>query len=358
MRGFLLLLLSVSMLHAQPNLEEVATFDLETPPGNIAVSSAGRIFISLHAFFRPKYRLMEVLPNGETKPFPTKKWSLPPKPLSQVGLHDVLGLNCDGQGRLWLLDGGERGVPGGKLVAWNLAGNNLDRIIYIPSDVLTRDPFLNDLAIDTLNGKIYIADTARPFESAIIVVDIKTGASRRVLHGHRFLAPEDKDMVIDGRRIMMGPHPARVGINPITIDHHREYIYFGAMSGTKMYRLATSILKSDNLSDSEIISHITTVGERPFSDGISIDDAGNIYITAITKNEIGVLKPGGTYQSLIQDDEKLSWPDSIAAGPDGYMYVVVNELHNSPPLNQGKMDYQGTFAIYKFRPLANVTVGR
>ena len=43
-------------------LEIVAT--LEKGPGNIAVTPQGRIIISLHQFYDPEYRVMELLPDG------------------------------------------------------------------------------------------------------------------------------------------------------------------------------------------------------------------------------------------------------------------------------------------------------
>jgi sugar lactone lactonase YvrE len=358
MLRLLLGLFLITQLHAKPELELVAKFDLETPPGNIAISNSGRIFISLHSFFQPKFRLMEVMPDGKAKPYPNEDWALPPKSYTAVGLYNVLGLNCDGQGHLWLLDGGAGPGSPGKLVAWNLQEEKLHRVIYIPPEVLPESPFLNDLAIDTLNQAIYIADTAAGKDSAIIVVDLKTGLSRRVLHGHPKMVAEDIDMVIDNRKIMMGPNPARIGINPITIDHTREFVYFGAMSGSKLYRLATSALNNLSLSDEDLSAMITTYGDRPISDGISIDNAGHVYITAITENAIGVTSPDGTYKQLFQDDKNLSWPDSIAAGPDGYMYVVVNQLHRSAPLNQGKVALDGPLTIYRFKPHAGIAVGR
>ena len=46
-------------------------------------------------------------------------------------------------------------------------------------------------------------------------------------------------------------------------------------------------------------------------------------------------------------DEKLSWPDGVALSQDGWLYVVANQLHNLPGLNQGKDASKPPFTIYK-----------
>jgi hypothetical protein len=61
---------------------------------------------------------------------------------------------------------------------------------------------------------------------------------------------------------------------------------------------------------------------------------------------------------LVQDPAKLSWPDAISGGPDGRMYVAVNQLHRSPPLNRGVNRAQPPFYIVSFQPLSPAAVGR
>ena len=50
--------------------------------------------------------------------------------------------------------------------------------------------------------------------------------------------------------------------------------------------------------DSELESHDVRYGSKPISDGITVDNAGNVYVTSITDNSIGVVKPDGKYSTL------------------------------------------------------------
>lgn len=335
-------------------LETYASFGPETPPGNIAVGPDGRIFMSLHGFYGKPTKVVEVAPDGSVNPYPPG-WAKAPE-ADGPGLNGVLGLLADQQGILWLLDnGGEKHA--GRLVAWNTKTEKLERIIYLAPPVAGPQRFLNDLAVDRKNEAVYITDTATPETAALILVDLKTGRARRLLEGSKFTRPEDVDMVIDGEVVTLNDKPARIGANPITVDPTNTWVYFAPMNGSAMYRIRTSELLDETLSPKVLEARVKRYGKMPISDGITVDGAGNVYITDITNDAIGVIQPDGAYKRLFQRDE-LSWPDGFAFGADGNIYVTVNELHRSPVLAGGKDKTKGEFKIVRFPALAPGAQGR
>ncbi|MEL6317786.1 MAG: L-dopachrome tautomerase-related protein [Pseudomonadota bacterium] len=340
---------------AAAELETLARFGPETPPGNVTVSPDGRIFMSLHRFYGPELRVVEVLEGGETRPYPTADWARAPEG-DGPGLNGVLGLRADRQGVLWLLDG-RTDAAAGRLVAWDTRAERLSRVITLAAPVTRPDSFLNDLAVDLGQGAIYIADSGGAESGALIVVDIATGRARRVLEGSPFTTPEDVDMVIDGRVIALGGAPARIGVNPITLDPAGEHLYFGPMNATSLYRVRTRDLLDETLSPEALAARVARYGDKPVSDGSTVDGAGNVYISDVGANAIGVTGPDGAYRVLHQDPA-LSWPDAFSFGPDGRIYAVINELHRSPPLNGGDDGSQGLFKLVAFPPLAPGAVGR
>lgn len=342
----------VSKILQGSEIELVAKLPPETPPGNIAIGPEGRMFLSVHGFYNQPLKVVELLMDGSTKPYPTKKWAHAPED-GTIGLYGVLGLNVDPRGILWMLDTASQ-EHAGRLIGWNTETEKLHRIIYLAKPVITENSFLNDLAIDLKNNAIYIADTGA---ESIIVVDLTTGQARRLLQGSIFTKAEEIDMVIDGKLVEMNGKPARLGINPITIDSENEYVYWGAMSGTAIYRIKADNLNDINLTDSALLARIELYGEKPISDGITVDDAGNVYITSITDDSIGITQPDGSYKTLFQIDT-LSWPDGFAVGPDNYIYVTINELHRSPALNNGQNHSKGEFKVMRFKAISEAQPGR
>ena len=338
-------------------LEIVAEFSLKHPPGNIAVTPEGRLIMSQHQFYGAPLRVVEVLDDGSVTPFPNEAWSSQPNS-SGIGLNTVLGLRGDKNGVVWMLDRSDGTGQPGKIVGWDTENDELYQVIYLPQPIIPASPFLNDLAVDLRHNAIYITDTASGADSALIVVDLITGFSRRVLEGDVSTRPEDIPLIVDERVINLNGEPAKIGANPITVDPDNEWVYYAPMSGTSLYRLATEDLLDQSLSPTELSSRVERYGDKPICDGITVDGAGNVYITSITDNAIGVTDETGTYQTLYQDEQLLSWTDGMAFGADDYIYVTVSQLQNSPPLNNGENDFEPPFYLVRFPALASGKVGR
>ncbi|MEO1026817.1 MAG: L-dopachrome tautomerase-related protein, partial [Pseudomonadota bacterium] len=194
---------------AAEGLETFLEFPKDTPPGNLAIGPDGRMFMSVHEFYGPELRVVEVMPDGSTKPYPTEAWARAPRDDGD-GLRGVLGLRADREGILWMLDGQGDGQTG-RVVGWNTKTEKLHAIFYVGQPIARATSFLNDLAIDREHGAIYISDTGDGANSAIIVIDMETGRARRVLEGSAFTVPEDTPMTIDGREVKLGGNPAKIG---------------------------------------------------------------------------------------------------------------------------------------------------
>lgn len=334
-------------------LETVAERD--TAPGNIAVTPSGEVITSQHQFYGPD---VAVVRHGEdgAEPFPNRAWATPPGPEGR-GMHAVLGLNADQRGIVWMAD---NGAPAPRLVAWDTRDDSLHRVVTLPAHAAPEGSFPNDLAIDVAREIIYFADFGGP-EPALIALDLETGQARRLLAGHESVVPEaDRPVRVDGEVVTMGTgadaKPAKVGVNPITIDPTNTWVYYGPMSGTSIYRIRSADLAA-GLSDDELAERVQRYGNKPVSDGITVDNDGNVYITELNAGAVGVTRPDGSYERLI-DDERIQWPDGFAAGPDGHIYLTVNQLHRSAPLNKGVNEAEPPFYIFRFDALGEAIPGR
>ncbi|EAQ66736.1 hypothetical protein MED121_12450 [Marinomonas sp. MED121] len=332
-------------------LEAVTQFD-DYRGGGITITPEGRIIISMHPLDGPKVKVVEVMANGVKRPFPTQDWADGPE-IGKVGLSAVIGVHSDSKGVVWMLDMGSETSPA-KLVAWDTVLNKLSHNIELSASALAANSFLQDFVIDEKRGKIIIADMtfgnfAGATKPAFVVVDIASGQAKRVLESADTLMPEDKDIVIEASLLASKSAEGkttklRFGLNPIAMDEESEWVYFGAFTGTKIYRVPAMALVNNSLSDAQIQSKIEVFGPKNPSDGIAYSKQG-IIVSDLENSAVG-LTTKGEYQVLVQD-KRLSWPDSFALS-NGYVYVTQDQLHQHPAFSQGLGNAKAPYTLYRF----------
>lgn len=362
----LLLLFAVPAGHCQPiDLQVVA--ELQEGPGNITVTPDNRIILSLHPFYSPDNRVVELTRGGKLVPFPDASWNTGDLRTSH-SFDSVLGIQCDKNGVVWMLDNGLRSGSTPKLVGWDTSENRLARIIHLRPPAVPSQPifpdnaFLNDLAVDLTHDAIYISHSGGIEESGLIAVDLKTGLARRVLQGHESVVPQEEDLVMNGKALnFMLPDAGRlrllIGVNPIALDASDEWLYYGTMNGNSMYRIRTTDLINADLTNEQLGQRAERFSEKPICDGISVDNAGNIYVSDLQASAIGVIAQDRTYRKLVVDP-RISWPESFSFGPDGFLYFVASQLHLSAPLNEGTNKVRKPFFVFRMKALAPGVVGR
>ena len=231
----------------------------------------------------------------------------------------------------------------------------------ISEPVRVYNSLFNDLALDPVHNKIYITDMAGPENPAMVIVDMETGKSRRVLEGHKSVVPEALPIVIGDKTMSVdenGKGKPTIGLDPITIDPESEWVYYGPSQGTSLWRIRAADLADESLSNDELATRIERYGDRPICDGITMDGEGNVYVTDLTGYAVGVIEPSGKYRVLHRDEKLLVWPDGMSYGPDNYIYVVTNQLHLSPVFNMGKDLSTLPYYLVRFKSLAKGAVGR
>ena len=111
-------------------LEKVA--DLDHPPGNIAVSSGGRVFFSLHPDGQPPLKVAELV-DGKPVPYPSEEFQH--ERSGEPFFQTVLSLRIDRQGRLWTLDHADYALGQPRLLAFDLGTNRVVQQFDFPPEV-------------------------------------------------------------------------------------------------------------------------------------------------------------------------------------------------------------------------------
>lgn len=321
-------------------LEVVA--ELPLPPGNIAVSPEGRVFFTFHPDAKPPVKLAEWV-DGAAKPYPSEE--------AQASLATPLGLRLDRQGRLWVVDNANHGTGAPQLVAFDIATGHTIVEQRFSSDIAGPGSHLNDLAVHPDGKHLYIADASIFAKTpALIVYDIEHKLARRVLEGHPSVAAEDYYISVDGRPIeVLGLFAVRPGVDSIALDRKGEWLYFAAVTATRMYRVRARDLDSTYLSADELAARVETVGDKTLSDGITTDDAGNLYLSDPQHDAVVRMNADASLTTLIAD-RRLRWPDGFSFGPDGWLYVTCSALQHVIMKSASHVAEHAPYSIFRFKP--------
>ncbi len=322
-------------------IEEVLAYP--EPVGNVAVSADDRIFFTVHPESRPQgNRLLEYV-SGAAVPYPDIS--------SQLELFDtVLGVVIDRQNRLWTIDHGNHGLRTPRLLAFDLESGKLIHDERFPGDIAPKGSLLSDLQVSANGRTIIITDASywrkRP---AIIVYDIATGSTRRVLEGDKSVSAEpytirsqDRDMTFLGGIVSL-----RGGIDGIALGP--KWLYYGAISGSGLYRVRLSDLLNESLPEVQLSRRVERYATKPLSNGLSVDVDGNVYVTDIEHNAVYIVGSNRQVRTLVQSD-LIRWPDSLSFGPEGWIYVSDSALSELVLQSREHIQAHQPYRIFRFRP--------
>lgn len=321
-------------------LELVA--ELPTPPGNIAVSASGRVFVSLHPEARPTTKIVELV-QGQMQPFPDAAF--------QSQFVDVLGVRLDAQNRFWTLDNGGHGIDNARLIAFNIDTRKIEQDYTFPREIAGLGSHLNDFNVSADGKTLYIAD-ASIFgkHPALIVYDVASQSARRLLADHASVTADDAIPVVQGRRMMvLGLFGIRPGVDSIALSRDGTWLYYAPVNKNKLYRIATAHLLDASLSPAQLAGQVEPYADKTMSDGITTDAEGNVYLTDPEHSAIVRLTPERKLETLLKT-ERLRWPDGFSFGSDGWLYVSCSSLQHVIGQAPASIAAHAPYQVFRFKP--------
>lgn len=332
-------------------LVRVAAFEKSRPTG-VTVSPSNRVFVCFPAFTgHPDVSLVEVTDTDRTRLFPNDRWNNwdgQPGRSARTSFVSVQSVYADDKNRLWVLDPGSpymKGVVDGaaKLVEIDLTLNRVVRVIGFEDDIAPEASYLNDVRVDTRTETAYITDSGL---GAIIVIDLPTGHTRRLLTDHPSVKAE-KGVVprVEGQSFKVMGKALRVHSDGLALSPEGDWLYYHALTGRHLYRVPTDTLRDPSVTATDLTAAIEDLGETPLTDGMLMDRFGELYLTAIERNAIIMRRPSGEFVTLVQAPQ-LSWPDSVARSPDGHLYITTSMVHLLPRF-EAKPPKDLPFGLYR-----------
>lgn len=328
------LLAGSSLASAAPlsKLEPVATFDHQVT--GVAVSKDGRIFVNFPRWTEDSPISVAEVKGGKLVAYPDAEWNAwRNAKKDEVTAKDhfvcVQSVVADGQGNLWIVDPAapalDQIVKGGpKLVQVDLATNKVVKTIPFDERVAPVGSYLNDIRFSPDGQWGYLSDSGK---GALLVVNLKSGEVRRMLDGVSSTQAEKGVMVTADGKVLRRPDGRAPTFNAdgIAVSADGATFYWQAISSHTLYSIPTEALRDASLSPQDLEAKVKKEGSTIPADGLWLSPASGFYFTSPEDNAVKRRGADGQMATIVQD-KRLRWPDSMAEGPDGKLYVTSSRI--------------------------------
>lgn len=334
---------SVAAAEAKPNLRtEFASNSLIV--NGITTTSNGRRFVVVQPQ-RPGQPQIAEITRGSAEPYPNAEWNdWREGHDAHAAFVGANSLRVGPDGALWVVDRGAPGIgkalaPGGpKLVRIDLAANRVTRV-YDLAAAAEGKSFVDDVRF---NGEhAYLTDAGRP---ALIVLDLATGATRRVLEGHPSTVAS-RPLMGEGRQVV-DPHgvPIVIHADQLEVSGDGRWLFYQPCSGP-MSRIATRYVNDPSLHGEELAAHVEHFADTPSAGGTAIDASGTIFVSDTDRSRVLKISPEGQISTLVADP-RLVWVDAMWIDDRGTLWMPAAQLNRVAGLNHGKDAVHWPVAVY------------
>ena len=292
--------------------------------------------------------------NGALTPYPDAAWnSFRAAEPARAGQRFVCvqSVTCDPKGNLWVLDPAAPGlaleVTGGpKLVRIDLARNQVARTYALDTSVAPQGSYLNDIRFTPDGQRAVLTNSGQP--GCLVVFDVASGRARRVLDGHVSTQfQQGLTMTVEGKPLRrLDGQTAEFSADGIAIDAKGEYVYWQATTGTTMYRAPIGALFDETLTAAQQGEKVEKFATTFIADGYWMARSGKLYVTSCADNTVKRMNPDRSF-TVVAKDSSFNWPDSLAEGPDGSLYVTCSHI---PQMKSWQGAGVAQTQLYRFKP--------
>ena len=311
----------------------------------VATTTDGRVFVGYPGADGRSVEVEE-LRRGLSVPYPDLAWnSWVPGTSPEQAFVRINSLRIGPDGALWLVDAGAPGigkpaVPGAaRAIRIDLASNTVSRI-YILGGVTRPDSYVDDIRFH--GGTAYLTDAGHP---GLIVLDLATGAARRVLDGDPSTTDTrpmyaDETLLRDAQGRELRVHADQLEVSP-----DGQWLYYQPASGP-LSRIATAALDDPALPPAELARQVQPWVDTPTTGGTAIDAQGNIYLSDTRERRILKITPDRQVSVLIADP-RLIWSDAMWIDDAGMLWIPATQQNLTPGFADGRMSVRYPVWIYR-----------
>ena len=340
---------------------ELVTGLMGDQPAGVAVSKSGRLFVTF-----PRHDGDVAFTVGEVKEgvpvaYPSAELNHATIERASSALFSVQTLQVDASDHLWMLDTGTlqfgqppvQGAP--KLIEVDLGSDRVVRIIPIPPEALVGTSALKDFRLDFHRGAagtVFITDSAPGLE-ALVVLDISSGRALRRLAGSPAVSAQGRTPIVGFEPLLTSPtqptgngHPKPwlVGLNAVELSADRTTLYFSSFTGRELYSTSATDLSNPAAANQDF--RIVDEGNIGMAGHFALDTNHQLYFVDIERDAIYRRTVDGRVQVVVTDP-RLMWPDTMAIGPDNYLYVTTSQHDRRAEFHHGDELRRKPYGLFK-----------
>jgi sugar lactone lactonase YvrE len=345
------------------DLELVASLMGDQPAG-VAMSGKGRLFVTFPRHDGAVAFTVAEIKEGKTFAYPSAEINHATAEQASATLFSVQTLLVDASDHLWMLDTGtlQFGEPpvkcAAKLIEVDLASDKVIRTVLLPPEALVPSSALKDFRFDFSaggGGIVFITDSA-PGAEALIVLDLASGRAMRRLSGSPAVSARGgRTPFVNFEPLLEWPskptghggaHPWLVGLNAVELSADRKTLYFSAFTGGRLYSVSAGDVSNRAIEDAKVASEVADIGSVGMAGHFVLDVNNRLYFMDMEQNAIYQRTSDGRIRAIVVDP-RLMWPDTMAIGADGYLYVTTSQHDRRPEFHDGEELRQKPYGVYR-----------
>ncbi len=334
---YLILFLSISLLSCKSNNTkkqhvindnkkqsktiEVATIEGQQLTG-VTISNQ-RIFVNFPRWRKNiKFSVAEVNKDNKFTAYPNEQWNAwkighPITDSVFVAVQSVVASN----NLLYVIDTRNplfEGVIHQPIIfAFDLNTNQLVKTYKLPKEAFHKNSYINDIRIDNQKGYAYCTDSGN---SGLVILNLKTGETKRVLDEHSSTSSEQSYLTINGKKWNNTVHSDGIAFDPTT-----DMLYYHALTGYNLYAVPVETLI--NSSEKDIETAVELVSKTAAPDGMIIHN-GILFYADLEHHKIMQMDLKSRKISTLVEGDKVKWADTFSI-EDNYLYYTNSRIHEA-----------------------------
>ncbi len=296
---------------------------LDYPPGNLAVGQNGHVYFNYHPLTRPtRFSNATVFEwdHGIVTPFPSQE--------AQKEFQGSFGMTIDKQNHLWLIEPATFDFKHTRIWAFDLAAKQKVHYYEFPEG---EAKYAEEIRV-TGDGKYVLLANPGIFRftnSQLLVYSVEDNSVRIAIDGDPSVQPENWAMqTTEGKphRLFYGLLNFAVGIDGIEISDDQQWVYIASMTHSGLFRVPLADILNQKASPAAIARKIENLGQKPMSDGITVDKSGHVIITDVEHGGLMSFDPNTKKISTLVRSKTILWADGVATGPDSSLYFTDSSI--------------------------------